>query len=220
MGGEGELERRIRERAACLSVGTAVAVRREAPRLARFLALLLAANRRMNLVSAGAARPEELITRHLFDALFGLGFVPARRPAGLALLDIGSGGGLPALPLLVVRGDLRATLVESTAKKSRFLAEACRELALGAEVVNARFPGSFPMVSPARFDLLTSRAVSGAGSLVRAAGPLLAAGARALLWTTERLYDELVRASGCAEASFHRTPGAEMRGIAVLESFT
>jgi 16S rRNA (guanine527-N7)-methyltransferase len=195
-------------------------VRREAPRLARFLTLLLAANRRMNLVSAGAERPEELIARHLFDALFGLEFLPAPRPGGLALLDIGSGGGLPALPLLLVRGDLRATLVESTAKKSRFLAEACRELALTADVVNARFPAPTPMASPARFDLLTSRAVSAAGRLVRAAGPLLASGARALLWTTAGLYDELVRESGCAEASFHRTPGAEKRGIAVLESFT
>ncbi len=220
MSGGGEIECRIRELAASLPAGNAAAVRREAPRLALFLALLLAANRRMNLVSASAARPEELIARHLFDALFGLGFLPLPRPTGLALLDIGSGGGLPALPLLLVRGDLRATLVESTAKKSRFLAEACRELELTAEVLNARFPGSFPMTSPARFDLLTSRAVSGAGLLVRAARPLLAAGARALLWTTSELYDELVRASGCAEASFHRTPGAEKRGIAVLESFT
>ncbi|MGE5347600.1 MAG: 16S rRNA (guanine(527)-N(7))-methyltransferase RsmG [Acidithiobacillales bacterium] len=220
MSGEGELERRIRELGVSLPAGNAAVVLREAPRLARFLTLLLAANRRMNLVSAGAARPEELIARHLFDALFGLGFLPAPRPGGLALLDIGSGGGLPALPLLLVRGDLRATLVESTAKKSRFLAEACRELALTADVVNARFPGPIPMASPARFDLLTSRAVSGAGRLVRAAGPLLASGARALLWTTAGLYDELVRESGCAEASFHRTPGAEKRGIAVLESFT
>ena len=217
---EGELERRILELGPSLPGASAAAVRREAPRLARFLARLLTESERMNLVSAAAARPGELVGRHLLDALLGLEFLPGPRSGGLTLLDIGSGGGLPALPLLIVRGDLRGTLVDSTGKKCRFLADACRELSLTADVVNARFPDSFPMRPPARFDLLTSRAVSRAGRLVRAARPLLTAGARALLWTTAGLFGELVRESGCAEASFHRAPGAESRGIALLESFT
>ena len=194
---------------------------REARRLSRFLTRLRAANERMNLVSAAAALPEELVARHLFDALYALPLLPPPRSGVLLrLLDIGSGGGLPAIPLLIVRRDLRGTLAEATAKKCRFLADACRELSLTARVVNARFPDSFPMEPPARFDLLTSRAVARAGRLVRAAKPLLAPGARALLWTTERLFAELVRASGVKESSFHRSPGAESRGIALLECST
>jgi 16S rRNA (guanine527-N7)-methyltransferase len=220
MRGAGELEERISDLVALLPAESAGVVTRETQRLSRFLVLLRAANERMNLVSAAAARPEELVGRHLFDALLGLPLLPLPRPGALNLLDVGSGGGLPAVPLLIVRGDIRATLVESTAKKSRFLADTCRELSLTAEVVNARFPHSFPMQPRARFDLLTSRAVARAGHLVRTSRPLLAKRARALLWTTEGLYAELVRTSGCAESSFHRTPGAESRGIAVLESFT
>lgn len=216
----GELERRIRAIAGRLPAESAAGVVREAPRLARFLELLREAGERMNLMSAAALRAEELVSRHLADALWGLPLLPGPAPGGFSLLDIGSGGGLPALPLLIVRGDLRGTLVESTGKKCRFLAAALRELSLTAEVVNARFPASFPMKPPARFDLLTSRAVAEAGRLVRAARPLLRPGARALLWTTEALYPELVRASRCCGSSFHRAPDAERRGIALLESFT
>ncbi len=216
----GDLEQWVVDLAARLPAESGAAVEKEAPRLSRFLELLREANERMNLVSAAAAQPEELVRRHLFDALLGLPLLPAPRPGGLLLLDIGSGGGLPAVPLLIVRGDLRATLVESTVKKSGFLVSACRELSLTAEVVNARFPSAFPMQPSARFDLLTSRAVPCAGRLVRAARPLFSAGARALLWTTDRLYGELVRTSGCAESWFCRAPGAARRGIAVLESFT
>jgi 16S rRNA (guanine(527)-N(7))-methyltransferase RsmG len=216
----GEFERRIRAISRELPEASAAAVEREAPRLALFLRLLSAANERMNLVSAAAARPEELVGRHLLDALRGLPLLPGPGPTGRTLLDIGSGGGFPAVPLLIVRGDLRGTLVESTRKKSRFLSEAVGELSLTAEVANARFPDSFPMTPPARFDLLTSRAVAEAGRLVRAARPLLRPGAKVLLWTTEALYPALVRDSRCGESSFSRSPGAESRGIALLGCFT
>jgi 16S rRNA (guanine527-N7)-methyltransferase len=216
----GEFERRIRELAGGLPPESAAGVEREAARLARFLALLLSANERMNLVSAAATQPAELVGRHLFEALRGLPLLPGPRPGGLSLLDIGSGGGFPAIPLLIVRGDLRGTLVESTRKKGRFLSEALGELSLTAEVANARFPDSFPMKPSARFDLLTSRAVAEAGRLVRAARPLLRSGARALLWTTEALYPGLARGSRCGASTFSRAPDAQSRGIALLECFT
>ena len=216
----GEFERRVREISRELPGESAAAVERESFRLARFLELLRTANEKVNLVSAAAVRPDELVGRHLLDSLRGLPLLPGPRHGGLVLLDIGTGGGFPALPLLIVRGDLRATLVESTRKKSRFLSEALRELSLTAEVANARFPDSFPMKPPARYDLLTSRAVAQAGRLVRAARPLLRPGARALLWTTEPLYPALVRESRCGVSSFTRAPGTESRGIALLECFT
>jgi 16S rRNA (guanine(527)-N(7))-methyltransferase RsmG len=194
-------------------------VRRAAAELAAYLAALLAANEKLNLMSASAARPAELVGRHVREALEGLSLLP---PPGRrnALLDIGSGSGLPAVPLLLVRRDMDGTLVESTGKKARFLSEVCRELSLTASVSNARFPDSFPMTHTFRFDVLTSRAVADAGKLVRKARPLLRRGGRALLWTTERLFPEIRRSSGCGEAAFHKSSGAESRGIAVLESFT
>jgi 16S rRNA (guanine527-N7)-methyltransferase len=188
-------------------------------RLAGFLAFLLERNAAMNLVSARAAEPEAL-AGHLADALAGLAFLPPPRPAPLRLLDLGSGGGFPALPLLLVRRDVAGTLVESLGKKCDFLSAAAERLALTAKVVNARFPDAFPMAKSGFFDVLTTRAVGSAGKLVRAARPILAPGARALLWTTEPLAKDAVSDSCAGAAAFHRDADSERRGILALERFT
>jgi 16S rRNA (guanine527-N7)-methyltransferase len=187
--------------------------------LARFLSLLLEANERMNLVSARASAPDELVGRHLHDALLGVTLLPVPRPGVRPrLLDIGSGGGFPAIPLLISRPDVDGVLVEATRKKAEFLSRVVSELRLTATVVNARFPEAFPMTQP--FEILTSRAVADGGALVRKARRFLRRDARALLWTTERLVAALRRDSGMHSCSFHEEPGAEARGIAVLEGFT
>jgi 16S rRNA (guanine527-N7)-methyltransferase len=214
-----ELLRRVEALANDLPAGVRAEVRLEAAALAAYLAALVSANETMNLVSAAAAQPAELVGRHLREALEGLPLLPPPG-RGLTLLDIGSGGGFPALPLLLVRRDIAGTLVESTGKKARFLSGVCGELSLTATVSNARFPDSFRMTHPPRFDVLTSRAVADAGTLVRRARPLLRKGGRALLWTTEALFSGIRRASGCGEAAFHKSTAGESRGIAVLESFT
>ena len=216
----GEIVEGIRASLPRLSESSRAAVEKEIPALARYLALLLSACERMNLVSAAAVRPEELVERHLLDALEGLPLLPAIRDRSATLLDVGSGGGFPAVPLLIVRRDLRGTLVESTGKKCRFLADVLGELALTGDVVNARFPASFPLQRHTLHDVFTSRAVARAGLLVRAARPLLAKGARALLWTTAALYPEVVRTSRCGESAFHPSPDSESRGIAHLGCFT
>jgi 16S rRNA (guanine527-N7)-methyltransferase len=174
----------------------------------------------MNLVSARSAEPGVLVETHLFDALLGLALLPRPRESAVRLLDLGSGGGFPAIPLLIVRPDLVGTLVESARKKAAYLDEALDRLALTARAVNARFPDSFPMDGARRYDVLTTRAVGEAGKLVRAARPLLSPGARALLWTTESLAAEAARSSRAGRSSFHPAPGAERRGILLLECFT
>ena len=191
--------------------------------LARFLEALLAADARVHLLSRRDAAPSLLVERHLVESLEGLALLPRPRPERpLRLLDLGSGGGFPALPLLIVRRDVEGVLVESTGKKARILAELVSHLGLTARVVNARFP------DPARkeiqklapFDVLTSRAVAHAGALVRAAAPGLATDARALLWTSADLVPRIGRTSGIHRISFHPSPGSEARGIALLERST
>jgi len=192
------------------------------PGLASFLELLLRANAGINLVSRKEAVPEVLVARHLIDALEALPLLPPPGARRLRLLDIGSGGGFPAIPLLLARRDLDGVLVESVGKKARFLEEAVGRLGLTARVVNARFPG--PALELMRkalpCDLLTSRAVAGAGELVRAARPGLARGAVALLWTTEPLLGNVRRALPGASVDFRKSPGAELRGVARVECFT
>jgi 16S rRNA (guanine527-N7)-methyltransferase len=214
------LEERVRRLAADLPEQERVRTVSAAGPLASFLTFLLEKNAAMNLVSARSADPGLLVGTHLFDALLGLALLPHPRGRPIRLLDLGSGGGFPAIPLLLVRRDLDGTLVESSGKKAAYLREALSRLALTARVVNARFPDSFPMGRNPHYDVLTTRAVAAAGRLVRAARPLFDPGAKALLWTSEPLAAEAVRTSGATRFFFRRAPDAERRGILSLECFT
>ena len=190
--------------------------------LSAYLHLVLEANEGINLVSRRESTPGSLVGRHLLDALEALPMLPPPGARPGRLLDIGSGGGFPALPLLLVRRDLEGVLVESVGKKSRFLESAVRSLGLTARVVNARFPD--PALDEMRkfppCDLLTSRAVAGAGGIVRQALPALRRGAVALLWTSEPLLDDVRRALPGANVVFQKSPEADRRGIARVECFT
>lgn len=208
-------------REALAARGMADALRR-ADALAAYLDLLLGANERVNLVSRREAVPETLVERHLVDALEALPLLPPPGAKRLRLLDVGSGGGLPALPLLIVRSDLDGVLVESVGKKARFLEEAVLGLGLTARVLNARFPDPALelMRDAGRCDLLTTRAVADAGEIVRRARPVLERGALALLWTSEPLLGEVRRTLPGAVVEFRKSPGADRRGIARVECFT
>lgn len=108
-------------------------------------------NARLHLVAPCA--PAEFATRHVLESLVALPYLSK----GAAFVDVGSGAGLPAIPCLVAREDLSATLVESSQKKAVFLRETLRELSLSerARVAAQRFE----KVTPPRADALTCRAL-------------------------------------------------------------
>jgi 16S rRNA (guanine527-N7)-methyltransferase len=91
-------------------------------KLTEYYELLLKWNPRLHLVAP--CSPEEFATRHVLESLMLLRHLPL--DAGI--VDIGSGGGLPMIPCLLVRDDLHATLIESSSKKAVFLREALRDL--------------------------------------------------------------------------------------------
>jgi 16S rRNA (guanine527-N7)-methyltransferase len=103
--------------------------------LSDYYQLLLKWNSKLHLVAP--CSPEEFATRHILESLFLLPHLP--RNARIA--DIGSGAGLPIIPCLIVRDDLRATLIESSQKKAVFLHEAlrCAHRREPARVIVARF---------------------------------------------------------------------------------
>src|SRR5713101_9319601 len=76
----------------------------EVTRLSGYYELLLKWNDRLHLVAP--CSPEEFATRHVLESLMLLPHLPANA----SLLDVGSGAGLPSIPCLIVRGDLRVTL--------------------------------------------------------------------------------------------------------------
>src|SRR5688500_8671343 len=95
---------------------------RQVALLSRYIDLLFDANQRMNLTRIASRADAELL--HVADALTLLPHLPAHPHA---LADVGSGGGVPGIPLAVARPDVRVTLIESTQKKAAFLEDAARE---------------------------------------------------------------------------------------------
>ena len=104
-------------------------------------------------------------------------------PAGGRLMDVGSGAGLPGVPLLCVVDGLRGVLVEPRAKRWSFLRTVVRTLELEAEVVCARTDQLGPQWSG--MDRVTARAVGNHRRLLEWARPRLDAAGGVLLWTTE-----------------------------------
>jgi 16S rRNA (guanine527-N7)-methyltransferase len=122
-------------------------------RLVEYMDLLLTWNARINLTGARSVR--ELVEEHMPDA-FALA---SRFSAPADVVDVGSGGGLPALPLAVLRPELRLTLVEPIAKKVAFLRTAVRALDVKSRVaVIAGRAEELAAQVPGRFDAGISRA--------------------------------------------------------------
>jgi len=132
-----------------------------------YLALLARWNRTYNLTAI--REPGRMVTHHLLDSLAAL---PAldRLAAGrrtVSLLDVGSGGGLPGIPIAIARPDWRVTLVEPVQKKGAFLVQAIAELGLGN--VHAAIARVEDLATPAPFDIVISRAFADLAAFVHAA---------------------------------------------------
>jgi len=160
------LRQRLDDGLATLGLDRALAVP-----LLDYLALLLRWNRTYNLTAV--RDPDEMVVRHLLDSLAMHPFV---QPGALA--DLGTGPGLPGIPLAIVRPDIQVTLVESNGKKARFLREAVRQLKLGnARVAEARAEA---VDEPGAYAQITARALDTLAGIIEVGGHLLAPSGRLL----------------------------------------
>jgi 16S rRNA (guanine527-N7)-methyltransferase len=149
-------------------------------RLEAYVALLLAANERFNLTRV--TEPINVARTHLLDALAALPYLE-EIGSGRAV-DLGSGGGVPAIPIAIARPELSWLLVESVGKKARALSDFVDELRLPAlQVVaeRAETVGRDPRYRETA-SLVTARAVAGLPVLAELALPLLAPGGQLLAW--------------------------------------
>lgn len=173
----------------------ALGVRLDEERLARlgaFLARLLAMNERMNLTAIDD--PAHAWSRHGLDSLTLLPLLEELGP-GARLVDIGSGGGLPGIPIAIARPDLRVLLVESTRKKAAFLAGASEALGLSNVSVRAERAEALHPKLGGTFDVVTARAVARLSTLVPWTAPLARRGGRVLLIKGQRADEELAEAA-------------------------
>jgi 16S rRNA (guanine527-N7)-methyltransferase len=148
-----------------------------AERIAQFSHQLLLWNERVNLT--GSRTIGDLLGQHLPDS-FALSRLV---PEGSKVVDVGSGGGLPAVPFAILRQDCHVTLVEPRAKRVAFLNAAVR--ACGCTSV-AVFRGRMEDLVKPRFSVATSRATFPPEEWLRLAPGLLLPGGRVVVLTTSQ----------------------------------
>jgi 16S rRNA (guanine527-N7)-methyltransferase len=152
-----------------------------ADRLLDYLALLVRWNAAYNLTAI--RDPAEMVSKHLLDSLAVAPFVRGK------LADIGSGAGLPGIPLALALAELDVTVVESNGKKARFMREAQRHLGLtNLAVAESRAEA---LNAPAQFDCLVSRAFGSLAEFVRVGAHLLGDGGRLLAMKGQEPADEI-----------------------------
>ena len=160
--------------------------------LGDYLARLLAMNEHMNLTAI--VEPHDAWVKHALDALTLLPFL-RELPAGASLADVGSGGGVPGIPLALARRDLLVTLIEATQKKAAFLADVARDLGLEHVTVRAERAETLGRDElRGAFDVVTARAVSKLNVLVPIAASLVQRGGLLLLVKGQRADEELAAA--------------------------
>jgi 16S rRNA (guanine527-N7)-methyltransferase len=141
----------------------------ELDRFSRYLALLVKWQRSHRHIGSS---DEMWIVEHLFlDSLLFLRLLPS---AARSLADIGSGAGMPGVPIKIVRSDVEVTLVESRRRRASFLSAVVRELPLvGTRVVAARIESRLSELE-GRFDAVVMRCAGDVGELMPLAARLLA----------------------------------------------
>jgi len=192
----------------------------------RYAAELVVWNRRFNLTRI--TRPDHIAIQHFLDSLVCLRGVPAIWGPSVRCIDVGTGAGLPGIPLKLVRPGWRLTLVDSVGKKVAFLRHVVEVLDLtDVEVLHAR--AEDVARDPARggsYDLAVARAVAALPVLAAYALPLLRPGGRMVALKGAAIADELAAVAPVLEslggrlieAQPYRLPGIDhVRHLAIVE---
>ena len=155
-----------------------------------YIELLLRWNRKLNLTAI--TDPRQIVARNFAESFLAARWLAA--DAG-CLCDVGSGAGFPGLALKLVLPRWHVTLLEPTAKKAAFLAEAARTLGVqNVQVLRCRWEESD--LPPASLDVVTSRAVGGHADLAGWASDKLKPGGKLVLWLGARDADALYSLPG------------------------
>ena len=164
----------------------------------------------------------EILDRHFLESLEAVRFLPEDDAAGegARLVDVGSGGGFPAFPLLVARPRLTGVLLEPASRKRAFLKEVARELGMAdrVSVLPERIHRPEDLHRQGPFDVLTARAVGVQEVLLEGATHSLRPGGRVLLFLGQDGARAVARAlpSGLRQLSAHRLPARRTACIVVL----
>jgi 16S rRNA (guanine527-N7)-methyltransferase len=176
-------------------------------RLGEYFELVMHWNPRLHLVAP--CSPDEFATRHALESL-----IAARHLTKAShVTDIGSGAGLPIIPCLINRADIRATLIEASQKKAVFLSEAITRLNLGdrATVIMDRFE----KVPSIETDYVSCRALDKFGELLPTIIDWSPENVTLLLFGGQSIREQ-IQSSGLSYDSIH-IPGSDRRFLFVAK---
>ena len=178
----------------------------------------------------GTRDVDKILVDHILDSLSCFLLDPLSRARRLA--DVGSGGGLPGIPIKIMSPEIAVTLVESTGKKARFLRHAADSLSLrGVEVANTRVEDlGRTLEHRGAYEIVTCRAVGRLSVVAEYCVPLLEPGGRAIAMKGRLETEELaegnraVVALGARVVETKRVPmlpevGERERNLVILEKF-
>ena len=174
--------------------------------LSRYLDLLAKWNRTYTLTAI--RERSQMLTHHLHDSLAVAPWLPARR--GIRVLDVGTGAGLPGIPLAVARPDATFVLLDANHKKIAVVTQAAIELSLANVRAIAARVEDFVVEQPL-FDVVISRAFSDLATFTRLASPLVAPDGILIAMKGARASDEIAALS--PDIAIVATPELDVAGL-------
>lgn len=187
--------------------------------------LLVEQNKIMNLTAI--TDPDGIAVKHFADSISALS--AADFPQGARVLDVGTGAGFPSIPLLIARPDLNMTMIDSTAKKLKYVASAVESLGLAAEVLHTRAEEAGQNKEyREKFDIVCSRAVAALNVLCEYCLPFVKVGGIFLAMKGAKAQEEIADAKNAIktlggkiidEKSFTLSDGGE-RTIVVIKKIS
>ena len=187
--------------------------------------LLVEQNKTMNLTAI--TDPDGIAVKHFADSISALS--AADFPQGAKVLDVGTGAGFPSIPLLIARPDLDMTMIDSTAKKLKYVASAVESLGLTAEVLHTRAEEAGQNKEyREKFDIVCSRAVAALNVLREYCLPFVKVGGVFLAMKGAKAQEEIADAKAAIktlggkivdEKSFTLSDGGE-RTIVVIKKIS
>ena len=154
----------------------------------RFYELLMEWNKKMNLTAI--TDEQEVVYKHFADSIAPMGLIKSNA----SCIDVGTGAGFPGIPLMIMRSDIKLTLLDSLNKRLIFINEVLRELGLSQRAVtlHARCEDAARMDAHRdRYDIALSRAVASAPVLIEWTAPFVKTGGMSLMYKGVQADEEL-----------------------------
>lgn len=150
-----------------------------------FYLLVSSENQKYNLTSI--TEKQDFYTKHILDSLIAKDFFAGKGK----VVDLGSGGGFPAIPIKIYNPDLDVTMIDSVGKKVNFLNFACAQL--GLENIHAKHVRieDFAKDNREKFDICSARAVANLSTLLEYALPLLKVGGVCVFYKAQKIEEEI-----------------------------